>query len=286
MTQTSELVGAQKFTRRLALTHYENFVVGGLLTPRALRQDFYNLYAYCRTADDLADEIEDASESLRRLDQWGQWLMDCYENRPPKHPVFVALRDTIQRHQMPQSPFLRLLDAFRQDQTKRRYQTLDEVIDYSVRSANPVGHLVLQLADCLTDDRAALSDNICTGLQLANFWQDVRRDAAMGRIYVPSEILEQFRVETHLLDGAAPPPGGRQMIESLVSRTRVFFEVGSPLANKVPSWLSRNIRLFVAGGTATLDAIERAKFDVWTKRPTVSKWIQAKLIFRQMLPSK
>lgn len=277
---TALLRAAQRFTRRLALSHYENFVVGGLLTPRRLRQDFYNIYAYCRIADDLADEIRDDAESLRRLDQWGEWLIGCYDGRPPGHPVFEALRPTIERYQIPREPFLTLLDAFRQDQHVKRYATFEQLLDYCRRSAHPVGHLVLYLAGCFDAERARAAEQICTGLQLANFWQDVRRDAQMGRVYIPEEDLERHEVDPQSLGDAQPRGRVRELLRLQVERTEEFFDRGTPLADAVPRWLSRDVRLIAGGGRATLRAIRRAEYDVWRRRPTVSRWTQAGLIFR------
>lgn len=276
---TALLRHAQRFTRRLALSHYENFVVGGLLTPRRLRQDFYNIYAYCRIADDFADEIADDQESLRRLDQWGEWLVDCYEGRPPVHPVFEALRVTIDRFGIPRQPFLDLLDAFRQDQHLKRYATFDELLDYCRRSANPVGHLVLCLAGCLDAERVRAADQICTGLQLANFWQDVRPDAQIGRIYIPEQDLERYEVDPSSLGDSQPRGRVRELLRFQVQRTAEFFDRGAPLVGVVPRWLARDVRLFLGGGRATLRAIDRADYDVWSRRPTVSRWTQAALMF-------
>lgn len=276
------LVEAKRFTRRLALTHYENFIVGGLLTPKALRQDFYNVYAYCRIADDLADEVEDQGESLAGLDQWEDWLVECYGKGTSSHPLFVALRETIERFSIPREPFLQLLSAFRQDRFKNRYETLEEVVRYSASSANPVGHLVLYLGHCFSPQRARLADAICTGLQLANFWQDVRRDALIDRVYIPGESLAAFGVEISDLSADVAPEAGPRMLESLVNETEEFFQRGLPLASDVPLWLGRNIRLFAGGGTATLSAIRKARYDVWTRRPTVGKLRQMSLVAKQI----
>lgn len=254
-------------------------MVGGLLTPRRLRQDFYNVYAYCRIADDLADEIGDDAESLRRLDEWGEWLVGCYEGRPPRHPVFEALQVTIEQFQIPRQPFLALLEAFRQDQRVKRYATFDQLLDYCRRSANPVGHLVLYLAGCFDSERARAADQICTGLQLANFWQDVRRDARMGRIYIPSRDLERYQVNPDSLGDAQPQGRVRELLRFQVERTEEFFHAGMPLVSAVPRWLSRDLRLFIGGGRATLRAIRRAEYDVWSRRPTVRRSTQVGLMF-------
>src|SRR6202035_4135189 len=175
---------AQQYTRWLATHHYENFNVVSWLLPRRLHQHFYNLYGYCRWADDLGDEISDPVEALALLNEWDQELRDCYAGKP-SHPVFIALRKTISALNIPIEPFSDLLIAFRQDQTVRRYTTWNNVFYYCRYSANPVGHLVLCLCGYLDADPQRLSDATCTALQLANFWQDVSRDLEKGRIYIP-----------------------------------------------------------------------------------------------------
>jgi squalene synthase HpnC len=271
---------AERYTRRLALSHYENFIVGGLLTPRHLRQDFYNIYAYCRVADDLADEIEDPRESLRRLDQWGRWLEESYRDQPPPHPVFAALHGTIRRHAIPIDPFRQLLVAFRQDQHVRSYQSFAQLREYCRSSADPVGHLVLHLAGVYSPERAALADSVCTGLQLANFCQDVRRDAALGRVYLPVDRLEQFGIapDAELLSLSQPPQRGREMLAAEVDRAEQFLRAGLPLTREVPPWLARDVALFVGGGLAILAAIRRAGYDVWRSRPVVRPSRQLRLL--------
>ncbi len=280
---------AHRWTRRLALSHYENFVVGGLLTPRRLRQDYYNLYAYCRTADDLADAIEDDAESLGRLDQWERWLLECYSEPADAgtktHPVFVALRPTIERFRIPREPFLALLSAFRQDRQVQQYATFAELHGYCRRSANPVGHLVLYLAESFDAERARLADEICTGLQLANFCQDVRRDAELGRVYLPAEDLARFGVDPARLGDARASGRMCELLRFEVERAEAFFHRGRPLVDRVPRWLGRDVSLIAAGGLATLRAIRRADYDVWRRRPTVSRWTQATMMLRAMVRS-
>jgi squalene synthase HpnC len=177
---------AQAYTRWLATHHYENFNVVSWLLPKELHQHFYNVYAYCRWADDLGDEIPSKERALELLDWWERELDACYEGRPA-HPVFVALRETVVAKDIPKQPFADLLKAFRQDQVVKRYGTWEAVLDYCVYSANPVGRLVLYLCGYRDDHRQRLSDATCTALQLANFWQDVSRDLEKGRIYIPLE---------------------------------------------------------------------------------------------------
>src|SRR6266436_5850639 len=175
---------AQGYTRWLATHHYENFNVVSWLLPKELHQHFYNLYAYCRWADDLGDEVPETQRALELLAWWELELEGCYEGRP-SHPVFIALRETIVAKEIPKQPFADLLKAFRQDQTVKRYPTWDAVLNYCVYSANPVGRLVLYLCGYRDEPRQRLSDATCTALQLANFWQDVSRDLEKGRIYIP-----------------------------------------------------------------------------------------------------
>jgi len=170
---------ALEYTRWLATHHYENFHVVSFLLPKKLHQDFYNIYAFCRWADDLGDEIGDVQESLHLLAWWRHELEQMYRGQA-SHPVFVALRGTVQRHAVPIEPFDRLIRAFEQDQAVSRYQTFNDVFGYCINSANPVGHLVLYLCGYRDRERQQLSDCTCTALQLANFWQDFGR-ASPGR---------------------------------------------------------------------------------------------------------
>ena len=187
------LAEAREYCARLARTHYENFSVASWFLPQRLRQHFFNVYAYCRISDDLGDEVGDTAASLELLDQWQHELDACYEGSP-KHPVFVALAETVRQFDIPKHEFSDLLIAFRQDQTVTRFETFDDVLAYCHYSANPVGHLVLYLCGYRDPERQQLSDFTCTALQLANFWQDVTVDYAKGRIYLPLEDLRRFNV--------------------------------------------------------------------------------------------
>src|SRR5438128_3566264 len=169
------LTEARAYCGRLARNHYENFSVASVLLPRRLLGHFHAIYAYCRWADDLGDETGGGPEALALLGWWRDELLRCYDRRPT-HPVMIALRPTIDRFRIPPEPFLDLLRAFEQDQKVKRYETLEQLLDYCRCSANPVGRLVLYVCRAHDAERVALSDAICTGLQLANFWQDVARD--------------------------------------------------------------------------------------------------------------
>src|SRR3989442_1618386 len=184
---------ARQYCRRLARTHYENFSVATWFLPQRLRQHFYNVYAYCRISDDLGDEVDHPAASLQLLDEWEAELHACYAGSP-RHPVFVALAETVRKFDIPRQRFADLLKAFRQDQTITRYPTFNDLLGYCRYSANPVGHLVLYLCGYRDAERQALSDFTCTALQLANFWQDVSVDYAKGRIYLPLEDMQHYKV--------------------------------------------------------------------------------------------
>ena len=227
---------AQQYTRWLATHHYENFNVVSWLLPKDLHQHFYNLYAYCRWADDLGDEIPDNSRALELLDWWEQELNACYEGHPA-HPVFVALRETIVAKDIPKQPFADLLRAFRQDQTTKRYQTWNAMIGYCVYSANPVGRLVLYLCGYRDEERHQLSDATCTALQLANFWQDVSRDLKIGRIYIPLDIAATHGLTEADIVNRRFDQHYVALMKDLIARTRELFAEGRPLAKMVDARL-------------------------------------------------
>jgi squalene synthase HpnC len=268
---------SRRYCRQLAERHYENFTVASRLLPRRLRQHVCNIYAYCRWADDLADETGDPHRSLALLDWWEKLLRQCYMGEAT-HPVFIALSETIRSFDIPVEPFLDLLAAFRQDQRVTRYETLDELLEYCRHSANPVGRMVLYLGECHTPERAILSDSICTGLQLANFWQDVARDWDRGRIYLPQTDCRQFGYdEAHFARREYNAAFHRLLavrVEDADSRLRA----GLPLAMEMPKQLRLPVALFAAGGLATLEAIRRQQFDVWTRRPIVSRSEKLRLL--------
>src|SRR5580658_2717323 len=243
---------AQEYCRRLARSHYENFSVASWFLPAQLRQHFFNVYAYCRISDDLGDEVGDAAASLQLLDQWETELNACYDGHP-RHPVFVALAETVHKFEIPKHEFADLLTAFRQDQTVRRYETFTDLLGYCRNSANPVGHLVLYLCGYRDAERQLLSDYTCTALQLANFWQDVSADFAKGRIYLPLEDLRRFGVgETVIRDGVNTSAFCK-MIAFEVERAREWFDQGLPLIRRVDRALAVDIELFSRGGQEILN---------------------------------
>jgi len=277
------LQAAQAYCRRLALGHYENFVVASLLLPRGMKQPFYDVYAFCRHADDLADESPSPEIATQQLALWQSQLNHCFSGGEPVHPIFIALTDTIQRFELPQQPFDDLLDAFRQDQVKTQFANFDELLDYCRRSANPVGRIVLRMAAADSPENVSLSDSICTGLQLANHWQDIARDYRSGRIYLPQDALAEAGVDPSMLAANHACEPVKRLIAAQCDLARAFLESGLPLAGRVPRWLSSDIRLFAHGGLATLDAIARCDHDTLRQRPEVGKWRQIGLLLRAVM---
>jgi squalene synthase HpnC len=267
------------YTRWLATHHYENFPMVSFLLPKDLHQDFFNVYAFCRWADDLADEIGDPKASLRLLQWWRGELQAMYRGEA-RHPVFVALRETAGLRELPQKPFDDLISAFEQDQVKARYADWDEVRAYCQCSANPVGRLVLMLAGYRDEERFRMSDATCTGLQLANFWQDVTVDWAKNRVYLPQDLLARHGVSEADIAARRFTPPFREAMREAVDFARRCFTEGLPLAATLDRRLSLDIELFSRGGMLVLDKIERQGYDVLRERPKITKVEKAWLLLR------
>jgi squalene synthase HpnC len=273
-----DMASAQVQTRQLAQSHYENFSVVSLLLPRKLRQDFSNVYAFCRVADDLGDETGDRNESLRLLADFRTQTLECFAGHA-KTPVFVALSQTIERHDLPPQPFLDLIDAFEQDQRVPRYQTYDQLLDYCRRSANPVGRLVLYLCGYRDAHRQELSDCTCTALQLANFWQDVRRDILeRDRIYIPRDSMDRFSVTEEQIRTGQCDDNFRTLLRFEVDRTADLFDRGAALLPLLRPAVRLQISLFGKGGRAVLSAIRRQNYDTLSRRPALSKFQKGGLV--------
>jgi squalene synthase HpnC len=269
---------ANQYTRRLAMGHYENFSVVSLLLPRHLRQDFANVYAFCRTADDLSDEVPNRAQALGYLKRFGELTQACYRGEK-QSPLFVTLSETIHRHQIPIQPFLDLIDAFEQDQRINRYDSFEQLVDYCRRSADPVGRLVLYMCGYRDEQRQRLSDRTCTALQLANFWQDVRRDVLeRDRIYIPTDSMRQFGVTEEQIKTGRCDENYRGLIRFEVERTVALFDEGDPLLPMLDLSVRRHVALFARGGRAICDAIVRQNYDTLSRRPRLSAWHKGKLI--------
>ena len=258
------------YTRWLATNHYENFHVVSFLLPKRLHQDFYNVYAYCRWADDLGDEIGDRGESLRLLDWWRGELDAMYAGRAA-HPVFAALGPTVRQYGIPRQPFSDLIDAFVQDQTTTRYADWAELFGYCKNSANPVGRLVLYLCGYSDPERQRLSDATCTALQLANFWQDVTVDLLKDRVYIPLDAMARHGYTVEELFARRFTPAFREVMREIVGKARELFVAGLPLPGMVDRRLAIDLDLFSRGGMRVLEKIEQQGYDVLTSRPAISK---------------
>lgn len=293
--QLPSLEEAEAYCQQLARSHYENFTVASRFLPRHLRQHFYNIYAYCRWADDLADETGGGQASLDLLTWWETELDAMYAGQT-RHPVFAALLRTISEFEIPRQPLADLLVAFRQDQIKTCYETFDELLEYCRHSANPVGRLILYLGRSVEEVNVSLSDQICTGLQLANFWQDVARDWERSRLYLPKADCQKFgytverasarstiessaeRAEVRSTPRATPE--FKRLLEFEVARAEECLLAGRPLIGRIARELRFEVDLFIRGGLAVLAAIRRQDYDVWSRRPTVGKLQKLGLLLR------
>ena len=273
------LAEARAWCKHLAETHYENFHVATWFLPERLRPHFHAIYAYCRVSDDLGDEVGNTEQSLALLDLWGRELDACYEGRA-RHPVFVALAETIRICSIPKEPFADLLTAFRQDQLVTRYATMHDVLGYCHYSANPVGRLVLYACGYADEERFRLSDATCSALQLANFWQDIRVDWAKDRVYLPQNDMQRFGVTDATIQQGISTPEFRALLKYEVDYARDLFRQGLPLIGMVDRDLAVDLDLFSRGGLEILNAIEDQNFDVLTSRPSISKRTKLQLALR------
>jgi squalene synthase HpnC len=274
----ANLPEAEAATAHLAHSHYENFSVVSVLLPKRLRQDFCNVYAFCRVADDLGDEVGDREQALRLLAEFHQLTEACYHGDGDT-ALFVALRGTIRKYDIPIQPFLDLISAFQQDQHIVRYQTFEQVVDYCRRSADPVGRLVLYMCGYRDEQRQRFSDQICTALQLTNFWQDVRRDILdRDRIYLPLDTMNRFGVtEAQIRQGRCDQPY-RDLIRFEVDRTQALFDQGEALLPMLDRSVRAQVSLFARGGRSILQAIRRQNYDTLSHRPSLSKMQKGRLI--------
>jgi len=274
---------AHAYCLDLAKTHYENFPLLLWMCPRRLRRPLAAVYAWCRWADDLADEIPNCQRSLELLDWWREELDTCFAG-DPTHPVTLALQQTVADFGLDRQPFDNLLEAFSIDQSVHRYDTFDQLLGYCRNSANPVGRIVLQLAGGCDESTVVCSDAICTGLQLANFLQDVRRDHDAGRVYLPREDLERFGYDETSLTNQVTTDGFLELMRFEVDRSREILDGG----RRLPTLLSGfrvpvMVDLFARGGAKILDRIEAIGFRVWEQRPVVRRRDVASMVMRALV---
>lgn len=289
---TGDIRAAETFCRQYARSQYENFTKVSWFVPRRLRPDFYNVYAFCRASDDLADESGSPAAASEKLARWRKALAARLDGaaiaeRPPADDrILVAVAATLRRRKLRSEPLFDLLSAFEQDQHLAQYQDWGQLQSYCDRSANPVGRIVLGLADAGDNDNVRRSDLICTALQQINFCQDMARDAAIGRIYMPAEHYQRWGIDTAEILAAHPTPALRQSLAAWVQRIRPGFLAGWSLGADVPRWLGRNVRLFASGGLAVCEAIAAQEYDVWTARPVVSQRQKVRLLLRNVVTSR
>lgn len=279
-SQTDKTVDSFVYCERLAKSHYENFTVVSWFLPKRLRPSMYAVYAFCRHTDDLGDEA--AGDRLVLLNEWEQDLRRCVDGAP-RHPILTALQPTLRRHQMPLEPFLRLIEANRMDQRIRRYATYEDLVHYCEHSATPVGRMVLHVFGYGDVERQRLSDATCIALQLANFWQDVARDEALGRIYIPQEDMRRFGYTETELQQRVVNDKLRELMRFEVERARGLFVEGARLVPRVNRELRLDLNLFTAGGLALLDSIERQGYETLSRRPQVSKGKKMRLVLSGLL---
>ncbi|HTC90581.1 MAG TPA: squalene synthase HpnC [Bryobacteraceae bacterium] len=268
---------AEQYTRWLATHHYENFHVVSFLLPKRLHQDFYNVYAFCRWADDLGDEIGDREESLRLLGWWREELDAMYAGRV-QHPVFVALEGTARKYDLPQRLFADLISAFERDQRVTRYADWAELFDYCHCSANPVGRLVLRLCGYSDAERDRMSDATCTALQLANFWQDVTVDLEKDRVYLPLDLLARHGYTVADLEAGTFNSAFQNVMRDAIDVARKLFIEGLPLNKTVDRRLGFDLELFSRGGMRVLEKIEQQNYNVLARRPAISKFERVQLL--------
>jgi squalene synthase HpnC len=294
-TQRVSLKEALGYCHALANGHYENFSVMSSLVPPHLRDDFAAVYAFCRWADDLGDEMGDPDESLRLLAWWRRELADCFSGIPV-HPVMVALAETVKRHDLPSEPFENLIGAFEQDQTVTRYDTWDQLIEYCQGSANPVGRLVLMLLGEPRDTETFRgSDAICTGLQLVNHWQDVGRDMLeRDRCYIPREMIQVDDFESRLRECAALGfcvdhdflEASRKVVSACVRRTEPYFIEGASLIPRLKPESRPVVRLFRDGGLHMMTLIGHWNYETVLHRPRLSVVTKFALVSRAWLGAR
>ena len=260
----------------MSVNHYENFPVASILMPKRLRKPVAAIYHFARAADDIADEGDLPNEErLRLLDDFRDELAHIANNETPLTPLFQNLADEVHQHELPMQPLYDLLDAFSQDVVKKRYQDFDGLLDYCRRSANPVGNLLLHLYGEATPVNIAYSDAICTALQIINFWQDVAKDYAIGRIYLPLDELAQYDVTEEQIEQGITNDAWRSLMKFQVDRAREMITSGKPLGTILTGRIGLEMRMIIAGGLRILDKLENVQYDMFRHRPILKSldWV-------------
>ncbi len=260
----------------MAVDHYENFPVASILLPRRLRRPVEIIYHFARHADDFADEGDIPNrERLAKLNTFRAELNRIGSGEEPQTPLFHDVADIVREYHLPLQLFHDLLDAFTQDVTKKRYANFEEVLDYCRRSANPVGRLLLHLYEEATPQNLAYSDSICTALQIINFWQDVKKDYAIGRVYLPQDELARFGVtEEHIAQGRADE-AWRNLMRFQVERALEMMAKGAPLGSILTGRIGLEMRMIIAGGNRILNKLQAVNYDMFQRRPVLQAhdWI-------------
>lgn len=271
----------------MPVDHYENFPVASILLPARLREPVEAIYAFARSADDIADEGEaEAAERIAALNAYRAELdaieAGCPGGDPALAPIFLRLADSVRRFALPLQPMRDLLDAFSQDVVKTRYDSFDELMDYCRRSANPVGRLLLHLYGHTDEESLRRSDAICSSLQLINFWQDVGVDWSKGRIYLPAEDLARFGVSESDIAARCCDHRWQALLSFEVGRAREMMHFGAPLATMLPGRIGLELRLVVCGGLRILERIEAVNHDVFRQRPSLGRGEWLRLLWRAL----
>jgi squalene synthase HpnC len=257
----------------MSVGHYENFPVASVLLPAPLRHPVSVIYRFARTADDFADEGDlPPSERLAQLDDYRQELARLEAGSPPRKPLFAELGKVVDRYRLPLQLFRDLLDAFAQDVVKNRYADFADLLDYCRRSANPVGRLLLHLFGAASDQNLRNSDDICTSLQLINFWQDVEIDWRKNRIYLPQDEMQRYGVSERQIEAGDTSGQWRALMRFQVERARQLMKSGAPLGRALPGRIGLEVRTIVAGGLRILEKIDNAEGDVYHQRPVLRPW--------------
>lgn len=272
MPQKYSVDSAYQYCLDMAQRHYENFPVANGLLPKHLRRPVAAIYAFARSADDLADEgSADIESRLQQLDEYTAHLKAIEQNRTPDLPIFIALQDSITKHRLPVELFHDLLYAFKQDVTTHRYTTYEDVLLYCRHSANPVGRLLLHLYNAASATNLQQSDAICTGLQLINFYQDLQQDyIENNRIYIPQEDCHRFGITEEYFREQRSDKAMREMMQFEYQRTRALFVSGQPLGLSLKGRIGFNMRAIYLGGLCVLRGLQDNTENVF-RRPRLEK---------------